>query len=51
MVAAIVWECPKPVRMFRWDFLESAEPVELKGDGFRFEIPLGAFELATVKIS
>lgn len=48
--ASIVWESPQPVRMFRWDFLESAEPIELPGDGHRFLISLGAFQLATIKI-
>lgn len=48
--ATVVWESPQPVRMFRWNFLESTDPVELPGDGHRFTIPLGAWKLATIKI-
>jgi hypothetical protein len=48
--ATITWQGPDSVDLFQTDFLETAPPLPLAGDGHVFRLPLAAHALATVRI-
>jgi hypothetical protein len=48
--ATIRWLGPGAVALSRTDFLETAPPQPLPGDGHVFRLPLAAHALATVQI-